>query len=251
MPPTPYYFQVSHGPPTRLRLLMNGVPFYRCVPETEGTTLSAAANHLLMPSGNVLTLEALEADTFFAIVIELTVSFDHKAPVLRMDWPKMWTGLPAEAPIVPFRHDMPFEVHGVDFTPAYVKAPKVEFDDRGTPGLREAVRQYHETIARGDLDAFMAATSLKIEEYERAYEGHPAFSLSAWREPMAGRFAAGVEARPLDLDALHFESFAEGRVAYVTQRDGGHALAAASQNGDMMLSDLWLTQQGGLWRVFR
>ena len=43
MPPTPYYFQVSHGPPTRLRLLMNGVPFYRCVPETEGTTHGAAA----------------------------------------------------------------------------------------------------------------------------------------------------------------------------------------------------------------
>jgi hypothetical protein len=251
MPPTPYYFQVSHGPPTRLRLLMNGVPFYRCVPETEGTTHGAAANHLLMPSGNVLTLEAMEVDTFFAIVVELTIQFDHTAPVLRMDWPKMWKGLPDEAKIVPFRHDMPFEVHGVSFTPAYVNAPKADFDHRGTPELREAVRQYHETIAKGDIDGFMAQNTLKIEECDRAYEGHPAFAPGFLRQPMAERFQAGVEARPLDFDELQFESFAGGRVAYVTRRDGGHALAAASENGDMMTTDLWLTQQGGLWRVFR
>ena len=251
MPPTPYYFQVSHGPRTRLRLLMNGVPFYRCVPGPDGATMGGAANHLLMPSGNVLTLEALEADTHFAIVVELSIDFDHAAPVVRMDWPKMWKDVPEALQIVPFRHDVPFEVHGVDFTPAYVNAPKADFDHRGTPELREAVRQYHETIARGDTDGFMAQNAMKIEECDRAYEGHPAFSPGALRDPMAERFQAGVEARPLVFEELHFESFLDGRVAYVTRLDGGTALAAASKNGDEMENDLWLTQQGGLWRVFR
>ena len=163
----------------------------------------------------------------------------------------MWKDVPEALQIVPFRHDVPFEVHGVDFTPAYVNAPKADFDHRGTPELREAVRQYHETIARGDTDGFMAQNAMKIEECDRAYEGHPAFSPGALRDPMAERFQAGVEARPLVFEELHFESFLDGRVAYVTRLDGGTALAAASKNGDEMENDLWLTQQGGLWRVFR
>lgn len=251
MPPTPYYYMVSHGPPTRLRLLMNGVPFYRCVPDTDGTTFSAAANDLFLPSGNVLTLEALQADTFFSIVVELTIGFDHTSPVFRLEWPKMWKDVPEALQIVPFRHDVPFEVHGVDFTPAYLKAPEAEFDHRGTPELREAVRQYHESIAKSDLDGFMAQNALKIEESQRAYDGHAAFTAAALREPMTDRFRSGIEARPLDFDELQFESFAGGRVAYVSRLDGGCALAAASRNGDTMTTDLWLTQQGGLWRVFR
>lgn len=253
MAPTPYYYLINHGPPTRLRALMNGVPFYRCEPESEaeGATHTAAANGLLVPGENVLSLDVLEADTFYSIIVEMTIAFDHKSPVFRVDWPKLWKAYADEEKVIPFTHQVRFEATGVRFTPAYLRAPRAEFDHRGTPALREAVARYHDTIARNDVDAFMHENAFKIAEADRAFEGHPAFAPGPLREAMRERFQAGVTARPLDLDALQFESYAEGRVAYVVRADGGPALEAECTNDDAMRTDLWLTQIDGQWRVFR
>src|SRR5690242_4806585 len=106
MAPTPYYYQVNYGPRTRLRLFMNGVPFYRSVPEDVGTMHSSAANHLLSPGENHLTLEVLQADTFFGMMVEITNDLDHKSPIVKVEWP--WKTLPPEASVVPFRHDTIF-----------------------------------------------------------------------------------------------------------------------------------------------
>jgi hypothetical protein len=251
MAATPYYYQITYGPRTRLRLLMNGVPFYRDVPKSVGVTHGGAANHLMVPGENVLTLDVLEADTFFSIVAEITVDFDHKSPVVRVDWPEIWKDLPAASQVVPFRHDARFRVTGVESEPAYLRAPKTEFGTEGTPELREAVWRYHDVTARGDTEAFLHEIELQLSEMNRAYDNHPAFAAGSVRSDMAERFDAGITARPLDFDELHFESFADGRVAYVTRVDGGPALQAASGNGQEMAADLWLTQENGQWRVFR
>lgn len=250
MEDTSYFYRIAHGPWTRLRVHMNDVPFYRRDPQEYAITFTDGANHLLVPGENALTLEILEAPPHVTVIVEITIDNNHESPVLRIDWPMMEEAVP-EARALPFTITARFTARGTSYRPAYLDAPPSHFWPEGTPEQHEVVRDFHAVMARGDTSGFVEAVGLKSEEYLRAYGGDPTCGKEAAREEAAEAFAKGVEVRPLRMDDLVFEQRADGRVAYVTRRDGGKAVEAVAGDGQRFATDLWLTRHNGAWRIFR
>ncbi|MFT3764722.1 MAG: nuclear transport factor 2 family protein [Minicystis sp.] len=248
---TQYFYRIYHGPDTRIRVLMNDVPFYQRAPQALAITHTNGANHLVVPGDNTITLELYEAPTHLPVIVEVTIDNNHDSPVVRLDWPALWEGLPAESAVLPFVFTAPFRAGGVSYKPAYLNAPRSNFGPEGTHELRQAVRDFHDAVSRGDTDAFLRLMELKSSEGMRAYEGASAFSMGAASQEIGAYFAKGPQVRPLDMRDLVFESRLDGRVAYVTRADWGPAIEAATPDGQRFLADLWLTRHDGEWKIFR
>lgn len=242
---TQYFYRIAHGHETRIRVLMNDVPFYQRGPTDYSVTHTDGANHLVLPGDNLLTLELVDAPTHMHVIVEVTIDNDHERPVARIDWPI------AAGPVLPFAMSAPFRASGLSYRPAYLRAPPAKFGPEGTHELRQAVRDYHGAVSRNDVDSFVRQVELKSSELLAAYEGDSSFSLAAAREGIREYFSGNPMARPLDLDELVFEPRAEGRVAYVTRADWGPAIEATASDGRRFAADLWLTRHEGAWKIFR
>ncbi len=245
---TQYFCRIVHGNHTRIRVLMNDIPFYKRGPTEYTVTYTDGANHLLLPGDNVITLELYEAPDNIHVIVEVTIDNDHERPVVRLDWPTIVGGLP---PVLPFVISFPFRTTGLSYQPAYLRAPPASFGREGTPELRQAVTDFHGAVARNDADAFARLVELKSVEGQAAYEGSPSYAIGDARREAAEYFSEHALARPLDFDELVFEPRAEGRVAYVTRVDWGPAVEARTRKGRGFGTDLWLTRHDGAWKIFR
>jgi len=245
---TQYFYRIAHGNDTRIRVLMNDIPFYRRGPTEYTVTHTDGANHLVVPGDNVVSLELYEAPDNFHVIVEVTIDNDHEHPVVRIDWPTVLAGAP---PVLPFVISVPFRTTGLSYQPAYLRAPRSSFGREGTHELRQAVTDFHGAMARNDADAFVRLVELKSAEFLAAYEGHSSFSLGDARRGVQEYFAENALARPLDLDEIVFEPRAEGRVAYVTRVDWGPAVEATTSQGRRFATDLWLTRHEGAWKIYR
>ena len=161
MTTTPYLLRMHQGTGVAVRALLNDLPFYRGDGQ-RNITVSAPANHLLLPGENVLTLEiykaprpaeasALEGPVTFTLMVH-----DEATPVVHtVDWPTVWAEVPFKERTLPFVHSSRFLVDDRLPHPIYWDSPPTRFDLRGLPGQHEAVREVYRAFQRGDADAFI------------------------------------------------------------------------------------------------
>lgn len=276
---TPYLFHMHQGTGIAVRALLNDVPFYSGFGQ-ENVTVSGPANHLLVPGENVIALELAPAPKpsfapYLDGVVRFQVLVDGGADTVvhRVAWPELWEVIrdaeqrarqaalppgeldltPPPDPPLPFLHVSRFQIDDRNPVPAYWSAPRVDFGPEGTPAQHEAVREVYRAFASGDPDRFLDVHALKLEERQRAYPDVPEFARSHQRTKIAERFSHRWDVRPTEMQELVFERRAEGRVAYVHRVDGGPALEAVSDEAEdnLFSTDMYLTQQNGVWRVFR
>lgn len=261
---TRYSFSLAHGPQLIVRATLGDLPFYRGR-GVESVALTGPANHLLLPGDNALTLEVDAVSGIAAAA--LAASPPHLAFTLRIDdeadtrvhavtLADVWADLPPAPRKLPWKHTSRFHADTRLVRPAYADAPRARFTRDGTPEQKEAVRELYRAFESGDAQAFLRAVKLELDERQRAYPDVPELSAERRREKIAARFAKKWRIRPIDLRSLKelsFESRLEGRVAFVTRRDGGFAIEAVAANdaSNRVEMDLLLTRKGSTWRVFR
>ncbi|MEP7121894.1 MAG: hypothetical protein ABJE95_13320 [Byssovorax sp.] len=262
MTTTPYLMRMYHGTGVAVRASLNDLPFYRGDGQ-KNVTVTAPANHLLLPGENVLTLEVYKAPRpADALAIEGPVTFtlmvhEPATPVVhRIDWPSVWADMPIEERSLPLVHSSRFLADDRLPHPVYWDSPPARFDLRGTPEQHEAVREVYRAFQQGDADRFLEINRFKLEERQRFYPDTPELSTGFQRQDLRADLSREWHVRPLDqinLEELVFESRAGGRVAYVTRADGGSAIeaVAADDPRSTFATDLFLTLRDGRWRVFR
>ncbi len=261
---TRYSFSLVHGPLLTVRATLGDLPFYRGR-GGERASLTGPANHLLSPGDNVLTLD-LEAPSS-AAAAALAAAPPHLTFTLRVDdeadtrvhavsAAEIWAELRPEQRKLPWKHVSCFHADTRLVRPVCAESPRARFTRDGTPEQKEAVREIYRAFESGDAQAFLRAIKLELEEKQRAYPDVAELSVTRRREKIAARFAKKWRIRPIDLRSLRelsFESRLEGRVAFVTRRDGGPAIeaVAAGDASNRVEMDLLLMRKGSAWRVFR
>lgn len=254
-----YLFQVGHGTGVAARVLLNDLPMYTGAGQ-QNITVSGPANHLLLPGENTLTLELFPAPRpLDAPTIEGPVAFtlrldDAEGTIVhRVKWPDCWEALAEEHQVLPFAHASRFVADELLARPVYWDVAPVDFPLEGTPDLHLAVMEYSHALARRDVDAFLEANALKLAERQRANPGHSELDRGVQRQKLQGYLGRDWQLRPARMEELVFERRAGGRVAYVTRKDGGHAVEAfaADDPSETFAVDLFLTRHEGRWRVFR
>lgn len=245
------------------RAYLNDLPLY--TGEIGPNSRSGPINDLLVPGDNELTIELLRVpqpvhspyldgavELFFYEVLNPNTTPLTTRVIHEVSFPAIYTSAPRERRHFPFLHRSRFEP-GVDVhPPPWLAAPPAEIGCEGTPELREAVRRLHAAVDDSDADRFFQEIALKLDHQERAFEGHARATARAKREAFrADLFDLRLRARPLEIDALHFEPRAGGRVVSVT-RPGGYAIEAACLDdpGRRIRTDLLFTRYAGGWRVF-
>lgn len=261
---TRYSFTLAHGPLLTVRATLGELPFYRGR-GTESASLTGPANHLLLPGDNVLTLELAAPPGAVATALaaapphlSFAVRVDDEADMLvhAVSVAELWPELPLAERKLPWKHVSRFHADARLVRPTCFEAPRARFNRDGTPEQKEAVREIYRAFESGDAQAFLRAIKLELEERQRAYPGVPELSAARRREKIAARFARKWRIRPIDLrnlKELSFESRLEGRVAFVTRRDGGAAIEAVAVGdaSNRVEMDLLLMRRGSAWRVFR
>jgi hypothetical protein len=264
MKATRYSFTLAHGPLLTVRATLGDLPFYRGR-GAESAALTGPANHLLVPGDNVLTLE-LDAPSG-AVAAALAEAPPNLSFALRVDDEAdtlvhavsavdLWAELPPEKRKLPWKHVSRFHADTRLVRPTCAESPRARFTRDGTPEQKEAVREIYRAFESGDAQAFLRAIKAELDERQRAYPGVPELSAARRREKIAARFAKKWRIRPIDLrnlKELSFESRMEGRVAFVTRRDGGAAIEAVAVGdaSNRVEMDLLLMKKGSAWRVFR
>jgi len=250
---TPYYFMISQGPDTLVRAWLNDIPFYRFYgPDPVNRT--GPAIHLLSPGENTFAIEIDRAPPESQVFFELLIDFDHDHPVYYFEWPREAKHLPIDAR-TPFRWETRFTPPGDLFTPIHLSSMPEEIPCEGTDELREAVLRFHRAVESRDLDAFCEGLDLKANEYSRAYPGWPDSTAADMRADMVGFFKENLMIRPLDIDHVHFESRAGGRLAHATHLCGGYLIDAVSldptPDGEQsrVCMDLTFTRHNGEWKI--
>ena len=248
--PPPYTYCVNHGPQNALRLLLNDIPFYRVLPERNNITRNTVADHLLVPGENTFAWEILQADPRNTASFDIQLEYDRENHLFEWGWPKCYDDVPFVMEY-PQRYETTFQMPDFKFRSAFLDAPPEPFPDSGNPSQHLAIRKFLETLHKADADAFMDELSLKTQELQRAYPRSPFFDEQHLRSTFRERFSNGLQVRDVEMNELQFESRADGRVAYITRRDGGFPIEVFTPDGQGMQHDLWLTQDNGMWRIFR
>jgi len=247
----PYTYTLSHGPDTVVRLLLNDIPFYRVPHQRDrGITETCPVDHWLVPGLNTFDIELAFAEERYFITFSIEESYDREHPIFRYEWPRVYRTLPIVRQF-PFVHGSSFTVPDLTFRSVHLDAPCSAFPLSGNEAQQRAVMRLYDTLLRADADAFMDAMALKTAELNRAYDGHPLVNPDKVRGQFRERFSRGLTVKPVSVDELVFESRADGRVAYVTRKDGGQPIDVETPTGEWMAHDLWLTFHNGDWRVFR
>ena len=262
---TPIFHSIGIKEGVWVRAFLNGLPLYKSA-ELGPNSRSGPVNDLLVPGENELSIELLHAPTpLYSPTLKGAVSLLiyevtnpdttplGKRVIEQAVFPQMWEDVPERFRRFPYFYRARFDPGVAIHRPAYLDAPSVSFDCDGTPELREAVRRVHSAIEQNDVDRFLQEIALKLHHAEKALEGEEWASVAqkskGFRDEL---FVHHLIARPLVMDDLHFEPRADGRVAYVTRKDGGFALEAIAR-GDpkrRLRTDLCFTQYAGDWRVF-
>jgi hypothetical protein len=256
------YYQIKHPPGIVANVTVNDVPFYRRVVDHNAAP-AGPFNHMLVPGKNLIEVSLAEVPGATPAHVERGFAFqvrreDDDVVLFDATWPAFAAEYPEEQrklPIVHARHfEPPFEARA----PIWGDAATDYFPPEGTPELHAPVKELHAAYARADVDAFMGSTALKMDLHRRYYGAMPETDAAAARAHIAGQLAEPWDVRPLELAELVFERRCGGRVAYVTRRDGGHALLAThkADPGQAWTANLYLTRPakpgGGHegWRIF-
>lgn len=255
-----YLIQVGHGTGVGARVLVNDLPIYRGFGQ-ENMTVTQAANHLLAPGENTMTMELFPAprpahapSIEGPVVFTLRLDVEEGTILHRVRWPDdMWEMLPDDKRVLPFSHTTRFAADERLGRPIYWDKPPVDFPLEGTEALHAAVTEFLQALQKSDVDAFMDVNSLKLAERQRANPGHTELDAGLQKQKLVAYLSKKWLVRPTSMDELVFENRAGGRVAYVTRADGGRAIeaVAADDPSETFAVDLFLTRHEGRWRVFR
>lgn len=250
---TPYYFMISQGPHSMVRAWLNDVPFYRFY-GPEPVNRGGPAIHLLRPGENTFAIEIERAPTWSQVFFELCIDWDHNNPAFYFEWPREASHLPSDRR-VPFRFEARFTPPGDLFSPAFLEASAEDVPCEGTPELRAALQRFHDAIMARDLDGFCSGLALKAKEHERAYPDWKDSTAEAMRADMAGFFHEDLRMKPLDVNDVHFESRAGGRLVHATHLGGGPLIDIISMDktpegeSARVSMDLTFTRLHGEWKI--
>lgn len=256
-----YFYSCTTARRTWARVFLNDLPLFEGPkPGPASSSTAGGVNHLLVPGENVLAMEVLHAgDVAQSVSAHIYTVAPDAAPgeapfvpetVHFVSYPEVLDPSDEERRL-PFFHESRFVVD-TSFVPAWARAPAAAFDRRGTPDMRAAVAELHSALGAGDVEAFLDLIHLKLEDYAAAYPGVREAGVAYKQEAFRELFAQGLATRPLELDALQFESRAGGRVAHVTRADGSPALEAVAQKEPSfrLRAHLLLVQHEGEWKAW-
>ncbi len=223
---------------------------------------SSSINHMLLNGENTLTVEVLAkpehnepgiVSVHFYTVIDPTTKPLTISTLHRFSYPEALDSAPKKLDRrVPFFHESTFNFDTGGFNPIWVSAPSEDVDCRGTPELRDAVTELHESIEKLDVDRFIDLCELRLSEYERAHPLVTSAQADKRRDALRELFSYKPRLPPLDMSALHFASRANGRVVHVSREGGGHVLYAPAELDPRrrLKADLLYTRHLGAWRIW-
>jgi hypothetical protein len=246
-----YHYLIGHGEKVQMTASLNDVPFYRSVPSSRPTTRSGLANHLLKPGTNTFRLEIEQSSPGAAIAFSLTADDDRDRSVHRCVWPNLWQNVARSEWKIPYTHEATFEVTGTTLEPVYLEAAEGAFGPAGNDALHEAVTRFQSVLAQRDSAGVVREGALKIAEYRKFYPEESEFSADGTKSKFDRFFSAGTWTPPFDAKSLQYRSCSNGRVAHVTGRGGHDAIEVRRQGGGALTRDLWMTNVGGRWQLFR
>jgi hypothetical protein len=253
LPRPALYFMMSQSPRSMVRAWLNDAPFYRSY-AAEGVNRTGPAEHLMVPGENTFAIEIDRAPLNGEVSFELAVDYNHQAPVLYFEWPREASHLPRDQRL-PFRWETRFVPPPIDFVPSFLAAPPSPVPCEGTLELLDALRRMHAAVEARDVEGFCREMTFKAAEMERAYPGWPGGSAHEMRKGVAGFFQMDLAVRPLELDDVHFESRAGGRLAHARRTSGGFVIEAISKDvtadGERgrMVIDPTFTREGSHFRL--
>jgi len=247
-----YAYRLYHGPSSRVRVLLNGVPVYHCLASSDGEapSITAQATHLLVPGLNTFRFEVWSAPDNMTGYFDLEEVAPEKRSIFRHEYPapyEEWGKVPI--PVRPTVQLGEFVADGVVVTPPWEDAEPVgEVPPHGNDELHLAAQSFHHALATKDAGKAVDLLQEKIRHMERVYPDHDAGGRHALRMFQEG--LPTTRFRPYVPEELAFASYKDGRVVHVTRALGGHAIEGKGNDVDGFQTDLWLTKKHGAWRIF-
>ncbi len=255
---TPYYYIVRQMPGLALKLAINDVPFYRRA-VTYNVASNGPVNHALVRGENTVQMDLLEDNVNphapnARVVLDFVVLREEDDVVVHESkWPALLDLHQPEDRKLPLTHRTKFTIDTDIPKPIWQDNAPEQFPPEGTDEQHEAVFQLHDAYRRKDVGAFLAATELKLADHKRYYGPTPGLDPISAERDYGAKLREPWDVRPFDPKELVFERWADGRVAYVTRKDGGPALMATHQTDPKQTwrANLYLTRSDGKWRIFR
>jgi hypothetical protein len=255
-PPIPHYYVILQPRGIVARLSINDIPFYRRAVDYNMSP-SGPFNHMLIPGDNVVTVELAEIPGMIADNIVRTFEFrilreEDDDKLFGTKYPDFALPRKEDERGLPIRHDQRFRVDFATPEPAWMSAEPGYFPESGTPELHEAFREYNEAFRKKDVGTFLHATRLRVAEHRRFYGEQAHLEDARAKSDVTELLEEPWAIEPVELSDLVFERHAEGRVAYVTRRDGRPAVSAKSTRDPQVgfSVNLLLTRHQGRWTIF-
>jgi len=260
MEPSVIFYSVQVKAGAWARVFLNDLPLHE--QDAPGVdSHSSSINELLVHGENTLTVEVLTAppergpgavSVHFYTVIDWTTKPMTIAPVHGFSFPENAVEAMAPDRKVPYLHTSTFVLDRGGFVPAWIGADIVDFDCGGTPELRAAVLELHLCVEQLDIDRFLELSELRLSEYERAHPGIPPARADTRRDALRELFSYKPKIPPLEMDSLHFEPRAGGRVAYVRRAGGGYVLNAPTERDPRrrLKANLLFIRRQGTWNIW-
>lgn len=261
----PYMCRLYHAPGTLVRVWLNDLPMYDRAPD-KMTTGNFPATPWFQPGENEIVIEvepaapapgARNIPSSFELLLfgegpEDSRGVPAKLPLYQQKYPAFLAQLPVEEQKLPARIRGTFTPEGAIPAPIWADATPGPLPPLGTPELWRVMREMHRAFAHKDVDAMLAATTLKLEDQRRYHGDHPRLQLHELRRENHEMLQEPWDLAPFEQDRLRFRACAGGRVAYATRDDGGPALEARHPSGQ----HAWkfkplLLRRGADWQIFR
>lgn len=256
MTPPMYIYRIFHGPGSRARALLNGVPLYDRI-VTENVSPAQPITHWLVSGDNTLTVELSPEPrppnipgslTYFEFSVRAVKEGIKIEEVEIFKWIFPNTLKEKELPaVLPLVHSEVFHISADLPEPAYAKATREEFPKEGTPELRAAVFELYDSFASRDAARFEKAMEVKSGEFDRYYE-LPANSKADAMEQMNAPWIM----EPFNEEDLRFERHLDGRLVKVSRESGRPAVGAVHRDEPYLGwgTDFFLTRLDGRWRIY-
>lgn len=245
-----YTYRVHHRPGSHALVRLNGLPLYDRSPD-DLVSPTGPITHALVPGENTLSIVLLDAPAAdvpnnLAVIL---ARLEPQAPVDIWSWDyPLSVRVDGVNPPLPITEEYTFIPQGDPPPPVYMEAPEAMFPNEGTPEQHAAVRELYDAFASKDHDRFLDAMSVRMGEFDRAYGPNPAIvkeSAQAIHEPWI--------MEPWNPQELRFERWLDGKVAFVRRLGGKEAIGAVHRDEPFRSwgGNVFITQVGGRWRVFR
>jgi hypothetical protein len=222
-----YAYRLRQGPKTIARASLNDLPFVRD-PSAAFRDTVRPCDHLLVPGENVLLLEVWDGppsvdSPLLRGPVDLTIhEVETEKTLTRIAWPALAfaAGQTDATLVMPFVFAAKFAIPEEHPKPIYESNPSERIPEEGTPDLHAAVERLHDALAGRNASAFVGEFSLKLSEQRRFHGDSPELDEKNLIAAYERRFADPLDVRAIDPRDLRFEPRSNGRVAYVTRRDG-------------------------------